>query len=305
MIDLPASLLSHWGINSLHIRKEYISLNVVKVIEENKAYYLKRREHSSAEDREEEFFLTKYLLKKGFSVETPLVTESKQSYIKEGNVYYSLYASLNGFSPSSVQSISNSKMKSLGKLLASLHNALASYTSKEELREWDIILSLKKWEKHQCETSIGIGVNDVMGNLEELHFAYRGLSTQLIHSDFHLKNLLFTEDTIGIIDFERLRIAPRIVEIAYFLVSLIRNFIKGVSYEECFQYMHTFMKGYTDINSFTKQERKLLPQLVLAFLLQYTFFYNQKGFTKKVKHTINCIECLQTHEDFYETFKIF
>jgi Ser/Thr protein kinase RdoA (MazF antagonist) len=107
----------------------------------------------------------------------------------------------------------------------------------------------------------------------------------------------------GVIDFERIRKAPRIADVCYFLAGTLKDQVKQTG-DEKFERIHAFMGGYQSEGTLTQEEKELMPFLVIIFLLQYTFFYNQKGYSHLVSAYIPFINRLVNSSDYQLAFQM-
>lgn len=289
MIEPLHDLLLNWKVRPSCVETVSYHPNVYKVKSREKTFYLKKRLNSSVEKRIEELLLTSYLLEKGLPVERPLLTVLHQPYVRQHQVFYSLYQALEGIP---VQVYSLTSLKKVGTYLSKLHGRLENYDCKHEVKEWEIETHLREWIDGQDSTLIERWGEGFLGRLNEWSFSYSELPHQLVHSDCHPRNILMKGERVtGIIDFERIRKSPRIADVCYFLAGMLKDQVKHGEDEqvECIQ---AFMGGYQSYGTLTQEEKELMPFLVIIFLLQYTFFYNQKGYSHVVSTYIPFISRL-------------
>ncbi|MGM0753284.1 MAG: phosphotransferase enzyme family protein [Bacillota bacterium] len=289
MIEPLHDLLLNWKIHPSSIENVESHPNVYKLRSREKTFYLKKRLNSSVEKRMEELLLTSFLLEKGITVERPMLTVSHQPFVKQFQVFYSLYQALEGLP---VQFYSFTSLEGVGTYLSQLHSRLKQYTCKYEVEEWKVETHLREWISGQDSKMIERWGEGFLGRLNEWSFSYRKLSHQLVHSDCHPRNILMKEGRVtGVIDFERIRKAPRIADVCYFLAGMLKDQVKQRE-DEQFESIHAFMEGYQSDGTLTQEEKGLMPFLVIIFLLQYTFYYNQKGYSHVVSTYIPFINRL-------------
>ena len=301
MIEPINSLLSHWNVDVVNFEKKIISSNVYRITTDKRVYFLKNRIETSHHERYEEYLLTQYLLREGMNVETPVLTKENEPFVERESGFYSLYDALEGEVKKELP-ILMSTVFSAGEYLGMLHKLLSTYKCSEEPFEWNIFFYLESWKKARHQTGVGIWAEKNFFQYDEVLSIYKELRLQVIHSDFHMKNLLIVDNKMkGLIDFERIRKGPRIVDIAYFMTGILRK--QGG--DGSILFIEEFLKGYENVNGLTTHEKNCLPDLILILLLQYTFFYEQRGFTNIVSKLLTCIQSLQQRRDYVETFKIF
>lgn len=301
MIDPLQDLLLNWKVHPSSIESMESSPNVYKVKSREKTFYLKKRLNSSVEKRIEELLLTSFLLEKGLAVEKPLLTVSQQPYVQQHQVFYSLYQALEG-QPLQVYSLTS--MERMGTHLSQLHSRLKQYVSKYEVEEWKVETHLREWIGGKGTKMIERWGEGFLGRLNEWSSSYSKLPHQLVHSDCHPRNILMHEETVtGVIDFERIRKAPRIADVCYFLAGMLKDQFKQRE-DEQFECIHAFMVGYQADGTLTQEEKELMPFLVIIILLQYTFFYNQKGYSHVVSAYIPFINRLVNSGVYERVFQM-
>jgi Ser/Thr protein kinase RdoA (MazF antagonist) len=303
MIEPLHDLLLNWKVPPSCIETVGNQPNVYKVKSPEKTFYLKKRLNSSVEKRIEELLLTSFLFGNGLIVERPLLTVSHQPYVRHHQVFYSLYQALEGI-PVQVYSLTSLRM--VGTYLSKLHGRLKQYVCKYEVEEWKIETHLREWIGGQDSTRIERWGEGFLGKLNEWSFSYSKLPHQLVHSDCHPRNILMKEERVtGVIDFERIRKAPRIADIGYFIAGMLKDQVmEGEDEDEHAECIHAFMEAYQSEGPLTQEEKELMPFLVIIFLLQYTFFYNQRGYSHAVSTYISFINRLVNSGVYEQAFQM-
>ncbi|WP_226677319.1 phosphotransferase enzyme family protein [Rossellomorea aquimaris] len=287
MIAPHWDILRQWDVNATDVKTLHLHPHVMKVMDGKRTYYLKKREDSSIENCLEEYHLSSYLLNNGLHVETPILTSSQRPFVKDGKQIYSLYEELEG-TPLTECSITS--FGSAGANLSTLHLLLKEYRSTYEIRAWDIARHVKEWMSELETTPIGKRGKDLLSRMEGWESYYDRLPVQLVHSDYHRGNILMKgNDVSGIIDFARIRTAPRITDIAYFLAGLLKDNEK-VDRENYFRSKQLFVGGYGVERHLTGLEKRMLPIVIILFLLQYAFLYDQKGYAEKGLFCVSLID---------------
>ncbi|MCA1059676.1 phosphotransferase [Rossellomorea aquimaris] len=299
MIEPLRGILRHWDVDPTFIEPLGPHPNVARVKEGMKVYYLKKREDLSIEKRWEEFYLTSYLLENRHCVESPLLTSSGYPFVKEGEQIYSLYKALEG---RSLKIYSMTALANAGAYLSDIHLLFEGYRSQQEVVDWDIERHVKEWMSVLGNTSIGKRGAGLLSRIEGWKSYYTQLPHQIVHSDFHSGNILMKgEEIIGVIDFARIRTAPRITDIAYFLAGLLKNSANKKRYDSirCIQ---VFLDGYESNTSLTTTENRLLPSIIILFLLQYAFLYSHQGYSEAGSSCMLFIEEL-INSDYFQGLK--
>ncbi|WP_175988137.1 phosphotransferase enzyme family protein [Bacillus sp. Marseille-Q1617] len=299
MIDL----LPNWNLEKVNI----ISLqsNIMKVTSGGNTFYLKKRNGTSSTERLEEYLITQYLVRKGFPVETPLLTNKGEVFINSDESFYSLYASLDGTSFYNSSFVTSQHSFSLGVYLARFHQALERYPYKKETAVWNVYGYLKSWLSVP-NPELNEWGKRVYAGIAQHERLYEQLPPQLVHSDLHLRNFLWQgQDISGLVDFERIRIAPRVADIAYLITSILRDTGRQSDPTHSLKKIHQILKGYTKNKKLRKREILSIPPLVILFFLQYTLFYSQRGHMKEVEYHVNKVDFMISDTRYLESLTDF
>jgi Ser/Thr protein kinase RdoA (MazF antagonist) len=300
MIETLQEIVTHWGINPTFMKTLRLHPNVTKVKAEGKIFYLKRREYYSIGNRMEELYLTSYLLSNRMKVESPMLTTAQCPYVKEGKRIYSIYKALEG-TPLNKYSITS--LTNAGTYLSKLHLLLKEYRCHNEVKGWEIERHVREWVKELDSTSIGRRGRGILSRMKGWMTLYERLPHQLVHSDFNPGNILMKGEKVsGIIDFERIRTAPRITDIGYFLAGMFKT-VPEESRAQSIKYIRAFMEGYERNSPLTSGEKRLLPEVVILFLLQYAFLYVQQGFSEVGSAWMHFIDGLIESSHFQRVFQ--
>lgn len=301
MIEPIRVILSNWNVNPTFIETLNLHPNVTKVNARGETFYLKKRGDPSIENRLEEYYLTSFLLENRNNVESPLLTRSHQPFIKEGQHFYSLYEALDG---APLHEYSVCSLINAGEYLSNLHLTLENYFPHNEITCWNIEEHIRQWMDELGSTPVGRWGRGILSILDGWTILYNQIPHQLVHSDCNPGNILIKEEVVtGIIDFERIRMAPRIADIGYFIAGMLKDMVK-VDREVTFDYINVFLRGYDQRGALADEEKEVLSLLVLIFLLQYTFYYDQRGYSEIVSSFIPFIDDLAVSKKYDQAFKI-
>jgi Ser/Thr protein kinase RdoA (MazF antagonist) len=291
-------ILSHWNIGSAKLVK--YRMNIIKITSQGSTFYLKERKGTSHWERMEEYRITQYLNKKGFNVETPLLNNHGEPYVEEEGCYFSLYASLEGTPLKGGEEYSREQLFRLGEYLSRFHFELNQYPFEKNTHVWDVYKYVKSWI-FQSSPELSEWAVKVHGEISSYEVIYRQLPLQLVHSDAHLRNVLWRGDEIlGLVDFERIRLSPRIADLAYMITSLLRNSGLTIGSHQFRSLIRELIKGYTANQGLTDGEGALLPGVIILFLLQYTLYYSQQGCVKAAVYHKKSIDYLIGDKDYLE-----
>ncbi|MEI2663682.1 phosphotransferase enzyme family protein [Rossellomorea sp. LJF3] len=300
MIEPLQDIISHWGMDPTSMKTLLLHPYVTEVKAEGKTFYLKRRVDSSIENRMEELYLTSYLMSHHLNVESPILTSSQLPYVKEGEQIYSLYEALEG---APLTDFSTDSLTNAGAYLATLHLILKEYRCHYEAKGWEIERHVREWVKELGSESIGRRGQGILSRMKGWGSVYECLPHQFVHSDYNPGNILMKGwEVSGLIDFERIRTAPRITDIGYFLAGMLKA-VQVEKKDHSINWILAFMKGYERHDLLTEGEKRILPSIVILFLLQYAFFTYYKGYSEAGTSCMGFIEELFASAQFHGVFQ--
>ncbi|KSU62072.1 hypothetical protein AS034_08030 [[Bacillus] enclensis] len=295
-------LLTHWNIGNVQLLEH--RKNIKKFIFEGSTFFLKERKGTSSWERTEEYRITQYLIRNGINVETPLLNISGEPYVKGDGNFYSLYASLEGNPLQVCKEACCGQFIRIGEYLSRFHLALGKCPFEQSTRVWDVFNYSKSWLS-EAAPELSMWAAEVYGEISTYELIYKQLPLQLVHSDVHVRNFLWRKDgSIGLVDFERIRLAPRIGDLAYIITSLLRNSNSPMDFHHLHSQMKELIRGYTYNQGLSDEESVLLPHLVILFLLQYTLYYSQLGFVKASIFHKNSVEYLISDKEYLEALTV-
>ncbi|MCR8849549.1 phosphotransferase [Rossellomorea sp. SC111] len=300
MIEPLQDIMRQWGMEPASMETLLLHPNVTKVKAEGKTFYLKRREYSSIENRMEELYLTSYLINNHLKVETPILTSSHLPYVKEGEQLYSFYEALEGMP---LKEFSIDSLTKAGTNLSTLHLILKEYQCHNEVKGWEIERHVREWVNELNSESIGRRGQVILSKMRGWGTSFECLPHQIVHSDYNPGNILMQGGEVsGIIDFERILTAPRITDIGYFLAGMLKR-IPAEKKDHSIKGIRFFIQGYGKHEPLTAGERRMLPAIVILFLLQHAFFYFQQGYSEASSSCMDFIEEMIESAYFHEVFQ--
>jgi homoserine kinase type II len=204
-----------------------------------------------------EFKVLEYLDKKKFPYGIPLPIKNKEeNYItKIKNKYIWVYKKING---RIIKDLNETQLKSIIKALALYHKLIKNFPISPKKEENELIglkkkfLEMKKTKpRNKSDVLMLKNIDMMIKILEKIKDKKFKKNLLPVHLDFHKENVLYQENKLaGIIDFEHIRVAPRIRDIAYLIKSSIEykknKFIKKVEF---------IIKEYDQINPLTNDEK--------------------------------------------------
>lgn len=254
-----------------------------------------------------EFSLLTYLDKKKFpyAIPVPLRNQKKVYLTKLAGFSLWVYRRIEG---NSIKEYDNESLRSITKALATYHKYVKSFKI-ENKRDFGSLTSLyKKYlamkkvkPKNEKDKLMLENIDLFVNSFSKLNDSEFNTKKVPVHYDFHKGNLLFRDKNIvGILDFERVFYAPRILDIAQLIKCSYksgREFIKRVDF---------ILSEYNKINPLTKKEKELvLPILLRDDLFMFEKFYNTKGTTKTGDEgAINCLKwTIDVHKNILRELK--
>ena len=193
-------------------------------------------------------------------------------------------------------------LRNCGRAVAKLHAALATYNvTGNEGAVWkeNIPEAVVDWVSNIRQHVTGERrlrfESDVAAVLDELRQALRDLPTQLIHRDCHTGNVLFdgTEVT-GFVDCDHFCIGPRLFDVAYFTVHLIKWEVRKPGMPE--RWLTEFpriLEGYDEVSRLTPGERVAFPYLMMAILILFASYLASTGRPERVPVELDALSWLR------------
>ena len=246
-----------------------------------------------------------FLNKKGLNVRYPISKIVKLSNPKTGFIKFAcVYNYLEGETIPWEGYVSK-HIKLLGGEMGRMHKTIINYkfliTNYDECIQI-LKIQLNTMEKYFADSNVKAAMLKKLGlnleiNFEEFRSVFKQLSneeSQILHMDLVRSNVLFklTPDSnisiSGIIDFEKVCVGPKILDIARTLAFLI---------VDCKYKKEEKVRKYFLLNGYQKRGENKLPDLTnLEILLRYFWLYD---FYKFLKH--NPYESLVLNEHYLRT----
>ncbi len=273
-----AEIMKEWNIQWELLTMTVIKENVYEVVSDQFQHVLKRKNCSKFWS--EEFSVLKQLENKGVPVSLPIKTRIGKSYVQDDEWIYVLYPKVKGFHNVNhgKAELSNHLFNEYGKVLAQLHRALQPIElSTMPPGNWNMIGQIRAWVQQGIPEKLSSIITPYIQLVLDY---YDSLPTHLIHRDFHPKNLLVHHKKVScILDFDEMKIGPRVYDICYFIVAIVRE---AILWKETItmslRNIHIFLKQYERELPLTAIERKLVPALIIILLVLYSRFYHEQGF---------------------------
>jgi len=202
-------------------------------------------------------------------------------------------------------------LHNIGKSFALMHQALANYPSdKIDEKVWRSPLSeeMINYRSSQMlpylDGNERIRIEHVLDNIvPQMNEAFSGLSEQLIHRDCHLGNILLHDsEVVAFIDNDHFSIGPRILDLGYFLNSLLKFHPAGfLEPEKWIEHISPFIKGYTSLISLNQVEINALHYATISIPMQFVGWCFETGRTELGRSMISAMELMYSQIDELRT----
>ena len=197
------------------------------------------------------------------------------------------------------------RLFNIGNSLALMHKALAEFPS-ENINEY-------VWQAPLSEEMINYRSQQLLGCLEgeelvriesvlaalvpEMNKAFYGLPEQLIHRDCHYANILLHDDRVAaFIDNDHFSIGPRILDLGYFLNSLMKFHPEGfLEPEEWIDAVKPFLQGYCSQITLSRLETEALHYAIVSIPMQFVGWCYETGRNELGRSMLSAMEWMYEH----------
>ena len=229
--------------------------------------------------------ISKALENVGLYAATPVLTNTGEEYVAEGELYFCLTKRLAGqqMKPKAMyEETSAEKARFVGEVIGQLSLALANVEALvedvnvyEQVTEWAIPrLAGKLTGAEKVYTEY----EDVFGKI------YGALPKQVIHRDPCPGNIILSEDKWGFIDFELSERNVRIFDPCYAATAILSESFEEGNEDKLAKWIQIYKNivyGYDDVVKLTEEEQQALPYVVLSNqLLALAWFAGQEKFAE-------------------------
>jgi Ser/Thr protein kinase RdoA (MazF antagonist) len=210
---------------------------------------------------------------RGVGVPTPIDAEDGQAFVDWRDHRYTLSRYQDSGPRPTGPDERRVLCRDVGRAIAGLHQALATYPADEVARETrteDISRRSRGWTE-ELRVKIPAVHHDALDHasndlMPEVHRALDGLPQQLIHRDLHPGNLLTSGTAaVGFLDCDHLCTGPRLLDLAYYALSL-RKWAATHEHEADHwpDYLRALVDGYDETSELSEHERATVPHLMVA-----------------------------------------
>jgi homoserine kinase type II len=244
-----------------------------------------------------------HLKKKKFPYKIPIpLRNKKKKYLSTINKrYYWIYKMI----PGEIEDLNEARLKELAKAVATYYKYIKDLKIKVKKEHFQMGWFIEQYEviekklakiKNPNKTDQLMKDNfeffkDLVHKLDKIDFKYNMIAA---HGDIHKANVLFKGDKlIGMIDFDNIKIAPRVEDLAYALrLSTLGS--RGLDKKGT----NTFIKEYEKYVKLTKKEKSFIIPLIIrdnSIVFWWMYMEMKKGQDKKydmIKWTIDSTKAL-------------
>jgi Ser/Thr protein kinase RdoA (MazF antagonist) len=247
-----------------------------------------------------------HVARTGLQVPLPLLSRSTQPAVSFQGRFYLLSEFIEAGEYPSDPALQAELFYHTGQAIATLHQALASYSDKEVSRKtWreDLAGRVAEWI-----SALGDGLSEPQAvvvkrvGLERgaaIEVTLRGLPEQLIHRDCHPGNILVQgTHVIGFIDCDHLCIGPRMFDLAYYAV----HHLKWVTDNEAATHhwlanLPHLLTGYRSQQHLLQEEVTALPYAMMAYHLLLSHWFMGLPRRESIALELQALDWIHIHFD--------
>lgn len=219
--------------------------------------------------------IMKALKHQGLHVPEILTTRQEKAYLEMNDHYYMLIENMQGRHLTGPELLNDTALSyHLGEVMAKLHIGLKQVEDQYDFYDNHFMEEMNGWITDKLVDSeyFSKGIlTQLKAVLEDL---IPTLERQPIHRDFHLNNMVFSEEHIAFIDFDISQSNIRIFDLAYFCVGLLaEHFDEASLRQQWSQSFEAVVKGYHAVSPLTLEERQGLKPLMVAIEVLFVAFF--------------------------------
>lgn len=249
----------------------------------------------SEEEIKKNIYISQLLLKEGIPVQKVISTLEGNNYIKINNKYYAIFDKIQGNVLSDYYEGNYiARGYYLGKCLGELHKALKKITDNLDGNE-DI------YDNFIMDEINGEFKNNIDGYIEKSPLAkkdieifsdiyqdirnnftksYKKLPRQIIHRDFHGKNLIFNNGKLaGYVDFDLSEKNARLYDLCYFCTGALASvFDNKIRRKRWVLFAKKVILGYKSVIDMTVEEEKNIKNMLYVIQLSMVSYFIEKKY---------------------------
>ena len=284
--------------------------NVFTVIAERGERFILKRiddiEHSARV--ESHFRVLRYLHVCQVPVAVPILADDQMPFVQHGGSVYTLSPVLPVNHEDRVHIPAEQLYLNLGRAVARLHRALASYPG--EILSWQMDFAQRTLgeavsviQRH-LNSPMRATFDKVLCDVEQgIRAALADLPTQYIHGDCHGGNIvLHNGDVSGFIDLDQLPYAPRIYDVSYLLADRVKSHIeRPAELEAWLGYFDCLLVGYEQVQPLTAAEKRAIWVGMLAVQMIFVDWFFTHGEQAAAEKNLATLYWIYDHKTTIET----
>lgn len=298
-------ILEQWGSNFASAEVQSLTDGVWRLKLGGDTYILKRRANRTRVW--EEYDLLKWLLEHDQPVSLFLRTTEGIPWAEYQGSFYVLYPYLVGIPGNEFDLLNPPLTRQVGSALARLHGALAVYGASAEFPGFGLFQEVSSYAWPTVQGYSSMKFHDRLQGLEQaistqLVNPYEALPRQLIHRDFHPRNLVFRDGQLGgILDFDRVRIGIRIFDLCYLSTAvLIDGFSDPKKREGWLSFVQDLIGGYGSVEPLQQTEGHAFLYIMYLIQLLFTAYHLDEGDTQLADLNMGILFWIYEQHDYFE-----
>ena len=254
-----------------------------------------------------EYDVLRHVEMRGVPVGIPLLTSEGDPYLIDGDSVFRLTKWLTN-QPSAIQTKKQQVQiyQNYGTAIGRFHQALATYEDSE--------ITNRTWQTDLHERILDEAIPLILARLNpsqkasflksltviqsEMGEAFAALPIQLIIWDCHPGNVAVDGLQVsGFIDCDHLSLAPRIFDLANFLVHLIKWDVRDEEKTNAWlASFHHLIDGYEQVVPLTREEKTAIFYLLAGIPLIFIEFFARQGLQSSIEVELNIFRWLIQHQ---------
>ena len=299
------NILEQWGSEFASAEAQSLVDGVWRLELGDDTYILKRRANRTRVW--EEYGLLKWLLEHDQPIPLFLCTTEGIPWVEQQGSFYVLYPYLHGTPGNELDLLGQSLAMEVGSGLARLHKALAAYGASAEFPGFGLFQEVSSYAWPTVQGYSSMKFHDRLHGLgqaisTQLVNPYEALPRQLIHRDFHPRNLVFRDGELrGILDFDRVRIGIRLFDLCYLSTAVLSDgFSDPKKREEWLSFVQDLIGGYGAVEPLQQTEGHAFLYVMYLIQLLFIAYHLDEGDTRLADLNLGILFWIYEQHDYLE-----
>lgn len=296
MILTIQKIVEHWNINCTPVQ---IHMSVWDI---NNQYILK--EYSDLSVLQRNIIMYETLDHEGIPVPRIIHLSDGRKYFEQDGKFYVLTSKLKGKNIVCSEVTNDKLFFQIGTVLSVLHKVFIKCEPKISYWNNSLLEEMKGWVKrnlNQYKPEF-LKEADIDSSIKELEDVYDILPKQLIHRDVHLGNFLFDDGNFsGYIDFDLSQKNIRIIDICYFLLSLLVEIENNrMDQERWFRIVGEVISGYETISPLSADEKNVMVCIMKNIELLFVAYFLSENKEKAANESARIYAFVNKNKDIIQ-----